>query len=93
MFSDKNSQETRAPIAFIMDRDRRVGGIKGVGANNAREILSKMKKRKGSNQRLVGQMCHSKIRHMCLNRISMCADHYVRTCNIIQTKRASTQEI
>ena len=46
LFSDKNSQETRAPIAFMMDRDQRVGGIKGVGASNAREILSKMKKEK-----------------------------------------------
>ena len=46
LFSDKNSYETRAPIAFIMDRDRRVGGIKGVGASNAREIFSKMKKEK-----------------------------------------------
>ena len=46
LFSDKNSHETRAPIAFIMDRDRRVRGIKGVGASNAREILSKMKKEK-----------------------------------------------
>ena len=46
LFSDKNSHETRSPIAFIMDRDQRVGGIKGVGASNAREILSKMKKEK-----------------------------------------------